>query len=377
MKIVVIGGSMAGLFSAALLLRDGHDVEVYERSRGRSGLGAGLVAQPEVFTVMDALGRRDVETLNVPAFERIFLDRAGRIIERIEQPQAQTSWDALYGALRDSVGQRRYHADHPAEYAFTDGFGAGVVLRDGMHVEADLVIGADGMGSVVRSAVLPRPRAPQYAGYVAWRALIEESALPSVSAVLRDRFAFYDAPGEQALGYLVSGPRGEIAAGERRYNAVWYRQAELADVLVDRNGVRHPFSLAPGTLSSLAVSRIKADAEERLPPAFASVFNAVSQPYVQAVFDLETNRMVRGRLALVGDAAFVARPHTAMGVAKAAGDALALSAALREHPTELALQVYEGRRLEIDQSIVDYGRRLGQALTPRTRLDRADWSPDR
>jgi 2-polyprenyl-6-methoxyphenol hydroxylase-like FAD-dependent oxidoreductase len=56
------------------------------------------------------------------------------------------------------------------------------------------------------------------------------------------------------------------------------------------------------------------------PPPFAAAVAAEQRPFPQAIFDYEAPRTTNGRLALLGDAAFVVRPHTAMGVAKAAGD---------------------------------------------------------
>jgi 2-polyprenyl-6-methoxyphenol hydroxylase-like FAD-dependent oxidoreductase len=73
--------------------------------------------------------------------------------------------------------------------------------------------------------------------------------------------------------------------------------------------------------------------------------------------------MVRGRVALLGDAAFVARPHTAMGVSKAAGDALALRAALLAEPElQTALARYEAQRMPVGREIVAYGKRLGARM---------------
>ncbi|MFT6570753.1 MAG: 2-polyprenyl-6-methoxyphenol hydroxylase-like FAD-dependent oxidoreductase [Sphingomonas echinoides] len=72
--------------------------------------------------------------------------------------------------------------------------------------------------------------------------------------------------------------------------------------------------------------------------------------------------MVRGRLALLGDSAFVARPHTAMGVAKAAADSLALAEALAGAPVEQALLHYQRERLPVGRAITQYGGRLGDFM---------------
>jgi 2-polyprenyl-6-methoxyphenol hydroxylase-like FAD-dependent oxidoreductase len=106
-----------------------------------------------------------------------------------------------------------------------------------------------------------------------------------------------------------------------------------------------------------------ARAHELLPAPFALAVAAEPTPSLQAIVDYESTRMVRDRVALLGDAAFVVRPHTAMGVAKAAGDAMALVAALARLPLEKALFVYEAERLAEGHRIAVHGRDLGRPLT--------------
>jgi 2-polyprenyl-6-methoxyphenol hydroxylase-like FAD-dependent oxidoreductase len=238
-------------------------------------------------------------------------------------------------------------------------------MEDGSWLVADLVIGADGMGSIVRQAVIGDPDGgPAYAGYVAWRALVPEAALPSLAnEVLSDRFAFYPMPGGQALGYTVAGATGEVEVGRRRYNAVWYRRDDdLAMTLTDAAGRSRRFSLPPDAVAASSRARLIADAQALLPPPFAEVIAAEPRPFVQAIFDMETPRMARGRLALIGDAAFAARPHTAMGVAKAAGDALGLAEAVAQGWTPAARRAFERARMAQGRAIVAHGRRLGMSL---------------
>ena len=70
---------------------------------------------------------------------------------------------------------------------------------------------------------------------------------------------------------------------------------------------------------------MRADAISLLAPPFAEVMTKARQPLLQAIVDLETPAMIVGRIALLGDAAFVARPHVGMGTTKAAGDARVLA----------------------------------------------------
>jgi 2-polyprenyl-6-methoxyphenol hydroxylase-like FAD-dependent oxidoreductase len=365
-RVAIAGGSLGGLFAGALLRRDGHEVTIYERSAsGLEGRGAGLVAQEEVFAILRALGRPEVAETGVTARDRITLDRAGGIAHRDARSQMQISWDALYLAVRDLMPDGCYRTGVTVNAAGTHGDGAWLRTADGHRVAADLVIGADGIGSVVRGSIFgPGDVEPRYAGYVAWRFLLPETDLSPVSVnTLSERFAFYHMTGGQALGYLVAGPQGEIEPGRRRYNCVWYRRvADLAGLLVDRRGLSHQYSLPRGSVPVDVRDRLVRDAHDMLPPPFAAVVEAEPEPFVQAIFDLEAPRMCEGRLALLGDAAFIARPHTAMGVAKAAGDAMALADALRREPVDAALRRYDTERSRAGRAIVQYGRRLGASL---------------
>ena len=102
-------------------------------------------------------------------------------------------------------------------------------------------------------------------------------------------------------------------------------------------------------------------AQRLLSPAFAEVVTRTQQPFFQPISDLISDRLVFGRTVLLGDAAFVARPHVGMGVTKAASDAMALVDALRETPDDMAaaLAGYERIRVEAGSAVVERGRQLG------------------
>lgn len=367
-RILIVGGSMGGLFAAVLLGRAGFDVTVTERSaHGLEGRGAGLVAQQEVFDILREVGIEHLARVSVTAHERIYLDRNDDIIHRQRTPQTQLSWDVLFRTFRERVPDARYRIKDRAVQVQTDIAGATVTYADGQEETADLVIGADGIGSLVREAVSGPQSRPAYVGYATWRGLVPETQVPELARrQLFERFSFYEGPGSHVLGYLVPGADGSTEMGQRRYNWVWYRRyapTELSRVLVDRDGVSRPFSIAPGRVRPEVADSLKRDAAEALPPSFAQAVAAEPRPFIHAIFDYAPPHMVKGRVALLGDAAFVARPHTAMGVAKAAGDAFALRDALRAHPDmDAALAAYQAARVPVGQAIVAYGQRLGQSL---------------
>ncbi len=227
-KVIVVGGSVGGLFAGLLLQRAGWDVTLYERSAsGLAGKGAGLVPQQEVGSILEEIGRLDVLRSGVVARERIFLDRNGNVLQTVQTPQSQISWDLLFEAFRSQFSDTQYKQGYRVLEVSADESSATVRFEDGTSDSADLVVGADGIGSVIRQAVDPGS-APRYAGYAAFRGLAPESSIPAPSSdVLFNRFTFYNAHRTQVLGYLVAGADGSIDPGHRRYNWVWYRPLTL------------------------------------------------------------------------------------------------------------------------------------------------------
>jgi 2-polyprenyl-6-methoxyphenol hydroxylase-like FAD-dependent oxidoreductase len=370
LRVGIVGGSMGGLFAAGLLRAAGHDVTVFERSvRGLEGRGAGLVGQRELYEVLRLLGCEQVARVGVVAHERITFARNGSIAQRDATPQTQISWDYLYRTTRELLTDSAYRTGARVVRIDNSVAGATLVFEDGGQQRFDLGIAADGVGSMARGTVGNLVTQSHYTGYVAWRGLIPETALPASAArVLSERFAFYHMRGSHILGYLVPGPHGETEPGWRRYNWVWYRQAPgregLDHWLTGNDGRVREFSVAPGDIPTALRDTLIAEAHQQLPTPFAEAVAAESTPFVQAIFDFESTRMVRDRVALLGDAAFVVRPHTAMGVAKAAGDAMSLAAALARLPLEKALVAYEAERLAVGHRIAAHGQELGRPLSP-------------
>lgn len=138
--------------------------------------------------------------------------------------------------------------------------------------------------------------------------------------------------------------------------------SELDDLLTGRDGPRHPVSLPSGAARDAPVLRMREAARAELAAPFARLVAATAEPFVQAIIDLESPRMALGRACLIGDAAFVPRPHTAASTAKAASDVLALAGPLAEQRDEAAaLRAWEPVRLALGRSLAEHGRARGAA----------------
>ncbi len=366
-RAIVIGGSMSGLLCGLSLRRAGWDVDVYERVNSElSGRGAGIVAQYELIDRLRGLGLA-TEELGVHITTRKILDAQGHLTHETECRQVLTAWERVYRLLRDAFPPEHYHRGCGLA-GFTQDANAVVAhFSNGENISADLLVGADGIRSTVRQ-LCASDVTPLYAGYSAWRALIDESKWPpGVHAELFDVMAFGLPPGEQFLVYPVAGPNDDLRPGQRRSNVVWYRPADektkLQWLLTDESGQTHTISIPPPLIRREAIAEMRADAERLLAPQFRQIVRLIDELILQPIYDLESSHMAFGRVAVLGDAAFVARPHVAAGVSKAADDASALVEALgKERDVAAALTRFEAARLPENHSIIERARHLGAYL---------------
>jgi 2-polyprenyl-6-methoxyphenol hydroxylase-like FAD-dependent oxidoreductase len=367
-RAIVVGGSLGGLFAANLLLREGWDVHVYEHSRvDLVGRGAGIITHPALFTCLARIGIVVDERFGVDVPERIAFDPDGRIVGRVPIRQCLTTWGRLYELLKAAFPAQRYHFGHTLTQVETTAGTARARFANGASAEAELLVGADGIRSAVRRTLLPGVRA-QYAGYVAWRGLADERSLSAATReALFPRFAFSLNEREHMVGYPVAGFTRSTREGERCYNFVWYRPVGeahgLRDLCTDVNGHVHDMAVPPPLLRPELVREARESARAAIAPQFAEVVERAREPFFQAIFDLACPRIAFGPVALLGDAAFVARPHVGMGVTKAAGDAMTLADSLAQaHDLDAALASYEAERLPVGAAVVEHARELGAYL---------------
>lgn len=372
---VVIGGSIAGLMAGLLLRARGWHVTLCERSsHALSGRGAGIVTHRQLWQALSHLESGQLREAGVEVFERLTLDRTGHEIGRIAYRQTMTSWDRLFDLLRQSWGDAEYRLGRELCGLSESHDQVTARFTDGSEITADLLVAADGFRSSVRQICAPAQQ-PVYAGYVGWRGLIDEADFPAAHhAALFGVFAFGLPRGEQFIGYPVAGDGQDMRPGHRRYNYVWYRPADettaLPDLLTDAQGVTHAMSIPPPLIRPAHIAAMREDANQKLAPQFAAIVHATRAPFLQPIYDLEAAHIAFGRVALVGDAAFVVRPHVGAGVTKAAEDAWALVEALDLSADVTAgLLSYEAIRMPAGQKIVRRARHLGAYMQAHLATD--------
>lgn len=366
-RALIIGGSVGGLFAANLLRSVGWDADVYERNPEElTGRGAGISTHPQLHETMHRLGVPFDDSMGIRIDTVIFLDREGRCYERRPTRRVMSSWGRIFRSLRDLVPEGSYHLDRSLVAVEQDGGGVTAIFADGSRERGDLLIGADGGRSTVRQLFLPDLQLG-YAGYVAWRAMLDERDVPpDIHAQLFANYTYCLPPGELFLAYAVPGRNNETEPGKRAYNIVWYRPTtpeRLADFCTDADGRSHGTTIAPPLIRPDVIAWSKAQARALVAPQAAEIFERDPRPFFQPIFDLISPQIVFGRVALLGDAAFLARPHPGAGTTKGALDAACLADALAAHGVERGLAEYQRRQGAFGAGLVRQGQIDGSYLT--------------
>lgn len=365
-RVVIAGGSIGGL-TAAVLLRDlGCEVDVYERSsEALQSRGAGIVVLPMTERYFDDRGPAE-ERVSLSLTYWSYVDEAGNLLSADADHFRFGSWNTMYRGLLDAFDRDRYHLN--AEMLGFDRRDNGVTVRlaGGREVNADLLVCADGLASTARRLLLPDLE-PVYAGYVAWRGTVAEQELTvTARADLHDSMLYQILAGGHILTYAIPNEDGSVEPGNRLINFVWYRNypegASFDAVMTDVNGEGRSATVPPGFVHAAQLDELHA-ATRDLAPTIREVVMKSTDPFIQAIFDLESPQLVFDRVLIMGDAAFTARPHVAAGTAKAAADAWALHDALKaaDGAIDVALTGWEPQQLELGRTAVARSRRMGQS----------------
>ena len=373
-RALIVGGSLGGLFAAHLLRSIGWDVTVFERVKeDLASRGAGIGTHDALDEIMARIGR-DVGGMGVVVRSAISLAKNGAIAETMPIRRVMSAWSTYYRPLRAALPEGAYRAGMTLARVEQKADRVTAIFADGARAEGELLIAADGMRSTVRAQFLPESE-PAYAGYIAWRGLAGEAELAAPTRSIFESFSHSMPPGEQALSYAVPGREGETGAGERSFNFVWYRPAdadELARLCTDDGGRCHGTSIPPPLIRREVIAEVKEAGRTLLAPQMAAFIVGPAPLFFQPIFDLTASKIVFGRVALLGDAGFVARPHVGAGVTKAAIDAACLADALSAaaHDVPAALAEYGRAQARFGDALVMRGREMGAYLEGRaaTRL---------
>jgi 2-polyprenyl-6-methoxyphenol hydroxylase-like FAD-dependent oxidoreductase len=364
LRVVVAGGSLGGLCAGVALRGQKANVNIFERNPGEmENRGAGIVVQQELTSLLQRHGAPPLPTTSCRG--RRYLDPDGGNGQTQSMPQHFTSWEAIYLTLRAAFPDAKYHTGAALEGFENRNETVSADIAGHGRITADLLICADGAQSETRRRLLPQVQ-PHYAGYIAWRGTVDEAqAPPDLVAFFDNIFTFSEArSGGHILVYFIPGAKAATSEGHRQLNWVWYVHAsdeELQQLLTDPQGQQHHNSLPPGGAAEQTIADLRASARREVHPRMAELIEATEQPFIQKIVDVVVPRTVFGRVGLLGDAAFVVRPHTAGATAKAATDATLLADTLREARGDIkeALLSFQSAQLRYGHELHQYGVALG------------------
>ncbi len=365
-RAVVIGGSLGGLTSALLLRKLGFTVDIFERSSTPlENRGGGIVLQPITMKWFDGHSARRITDLSTCSSRLRYLGRDNTIVHEEPAEWWYSSWGTMYRALLHDFGDEHYQLGE-----FCAGFtqhADQVELRfvSGRAERAELVVFADGITSTARRLMFP-DLGRHYSGYVGWRGTVREDAVTDPTReLLTDALTYCVADHTHAVMYLIPGMDGELEPGRRLFNYVWYRNVPagpgLQELTTDTRGHECPVSVHPGQVQRRYLEQLREAAVAQLAPAVAEVVVRTGQPYLQVVADTRIPGMADGRIAIIGDAAFAARPHAAAGTAKAADDAWKLfeHLAAADGGIPEALKRWEPGQLALGNQLIDRVTAMG------------------
>jgi 2-polyprenyl-6-methoxyphenol hydroxylase-like FAD-dependent oxidoreductase len=353
---IVVGASLAGLMASLALARAGLRVTLVERGSARPRSGAVLqVDSGDVDQTATARALRQLASGGLRSAE---------------------AWSSIEARLRAAVRatpriEVRY--DTPIQTVAQDQEAAWVVTATGELLRGDLVVGADGYRSTVRQHVAPHKPDATFAGYLIWVAVLDELDLPARyrPSLHAPAVSMPNGIGDFLLGTIIAGADGSRALGQRRLGWAWYDNTRN-DLLrrqgcVVGNVVQH--SLTGPNIPEQTLTELHAQAAARWPQPW----RAATQHCIQTrtltglpIAEYVPDRLVNGRLALVGDAGHVLTPITASGFNASLQDAATLAecvaAGAGATATTDALRAYEARRLPLVQRLVQGGQSFSQSF---------------
>jgi 2-polyprenyl-6-methoxyphenol hydroxylase-like FAD-dependent oxidoreductase len=360
MRVGIIGGSIAGCATAALLHRAGHDVTVFERSESDLvSRGAGIVTATAGWQDMMAHGLIDGTLPACRAGYSRFVTRARgtgqqRWLGDVQMSFTLLNWAHLYQRLRRRVPDDLYRSDTAVERIEAKPHGTTLHLRPGGSLDFDLVVCADGYRSLGRGLIDPGA-APVYRGMVLWRGLLPERDIRVDALDGCDLLRPVYQGGHGAV-YYIPGSGQSTGRGERLLMWGYYLQVPertLASVLVDDQERQLSSSVPFGKVHPEVRAALESRLAGLLPLPLFELVQQSGNSSIQAIYSFVSRSYARDRLCLVGDAGTVFPPFTGSGVLRAVANATSLTDALAGGPgVQDALRRWNEAQLRVAAQVI-------------------------
>jgi 2-polyprenyl-6-methoxyphenol hydroxylase-like FAD-dependent oxidoreductase len=343
---VIVGAGIGGLAAGVMLRRTGWDVRIFERTAAPREIGFGLGLAPNAARALRELGVASqvfADGMTMGSGGKAELRRTdGRLLRRVIVPRERLGAmdpmgvvlrPVLHNALLDAIGRDTIHANHDAIGFETSTEGVVVRFENGERTAGDILIGADGIGSVIRRQLHPDEPPPRPSGYHALRGV-------SLAVDLLDGVQFI----------ALFGPGVEIGIVQASSTMVyWYVSLLTKDV---GHGANSPQDVLQHVTHTF-------DPQFRAIAARASTLR-LDELFVRSPL----TTWGAAPVTLLGDAAHPMLPHAGQGAAQALEDAVQLGRALGAPGDPAAgLRAYERARIPRANSFVRLGQRIARVTT--------------
>ncbi|MFN3232180.1 MAG: FAD-dependent monooxygenase [Alphaproteobacteria bacterium] len=337
MRVIIIGAGIGGAALALTLDHLGIDFVVLEQARAFEDVGAGIQLSPNGVRILERLGlAQDLAAYVCEPDSHKFMswDSGETVLRTPLMPRAKEEFGSAYyhahrrdvvGSLTGRLDRSRVRMNTRVEYIGQTDDRVWALCADGSRVEGDVLIGADGIHSLVRERIF-RPDPPRRSGYVAWRGVLDA-----------DRVAHLQIP---VSSYVAMGPRMSFVyyyvAGGRQMN--WLALGEADDEKIEswhQSGDRD--ELLGWFEGWYSVPK--------------TMIEATEEPFVTALFDrVPLSRWVDGKIAIMGDAAHAMLPYHAQGAVQSIEDAWVLGRCLDEAGESVEQALFRYQELRHDRT---------------------------
>lgn len=331
LKAIIIGSGMAGLAAGIAMRQAGYEVEIYEKTRKLRPAGAGISLWSNGIKVLNKLGLgKEVAAIGGEMNRMEYRNHQGEVlnhvnlmplVEQVGQKPYPVSRTDLQQMMLTAFGEQDVQMGMRCVEVKQDADSATAIFEDGSTATGDVIIGADGIHSVVREYLGGGKVEPRYAGYVNWNGIVEAS--PDLAE--SDVWVIYVGEGKRASMMPIGGNRFYFFMGCPKPKGTKVEPKNIrAELKSTFTGWAQPVQNLIEKLDPEEVNRLEISDIDPLP------------------------HLVKGRIALVGDSAHATTPTLGQGGCQAMEDAEVLCRYLvtTNISVEDALKRYEAERKE-------------------------------